>query len=82
MGLWSGRCLQAQLSLALGQASGLSEWAHDTGILPNLSGTVEPISQLGKLRPWKLEPPWGTQCFKGRANLFLKKFFKKYFIYF
>ena len=75
-GLWSGGFLQAQLSLALGQASHLPESTHksvhDTCILPDLSGSlVEPVSQLGKLRPWKLEPPQGTWCFKGRADLLM-----------
>lgn len=30
---------------------------------------ITPISQLGKLRSWKLDPPWETWGFKGRAGL-------------
>lgn len=30
---------------------------------------IAPISQLGKLRSWKLDPLWETWGFKGRAGL-------------
>lgn len=55
--LWSGQFLQAQLSLALGQASGFSELAHDTSISPYLSGS--PVEQA---RCWRSPPfhSWGN----------------------